>query len=68
MFANVFADVSWHVSLLFLGIMGIDWGIQEVGLKDSTNRRRFITGILGGFGMFNIYCIGIKKLIALRKK
>lgn len=68
MLVNVFTNVSWRISLLFLGIMGVDWSIQEVGIKTSTNRRRLITGIFGGFGMFNIYCIGIKKLIALIKK
>lgn len=38
-----------------LGIMGLDWGIQYLGVKSSTNLRRFITGIIGGFGLFQLY-------------
>ncbi|HIU01973.1 MAG TPA: DUF2085 domain-containing protein [Candidatus Onthocola gallistercoris] len=61
---NLFRKISFSISLLFLGIMGIDWGIQEIGIKESTNKRRFVTGILGGFGCFNIYCILIRKICA----
>lgn len=65
--AIVSAFFSFHVKaiklpLFCIGIMGIDWGIQEMGLKESTNNRRFVTGILGGFGLFSIYIIIIKKL------
>lgn len=31
-----------------------DWSIQAAGIKESTNRRRFITGIVGGFGIMSI--------------
>jgi len=43
-------------SLLLLLIMGIDWGIQKIGIKESNNIRRFITGICGGIGTMNLYC------------
>ena len=38
----------------FFFIMGFDWGIQELNIKESNNYRRLITGILGGFGLFSI--------------
>lgn len=41
--------------LIFLLIMGIDWLIQYLGIIISTNIRRFITGILGGYAIINIY-------------
>lgn len=43
---------------LLLGIMGVDWLIQRLGILESTNGRRFITGIVGGFGLFTLYFHG----------
>lgn len=48
------------VCIVMLTTMGIDWGIQEVGIKESTNRRRFVTGILGGLGLYSLYCRAIR--------
>lgn len=41
-------------SVIFLSIMGIDWTIQKLNIKQSTNARRFTTGILGGLGYLSI--------------
>ena len=41
--------------VILLGIMGLDWLIQYRDIKQSTNARRFITGIFGGYGVFGIY-------------
>ena len=60
---NFITNVSAIICFFFLCIMGIDWLIQEAGIKESTNRRRFLSGVLGGFGLFNLYCIGIKKVL-----
>jgi uncharacterized membrane protein len=30
--------------------MGVDWALQYTGLRESTNARRFITGVLAGAG------------------
>jgi len=39
------------ISLAFLAVMLLDWGLQyQFGIM-STNTRRLITGILGGFGV-----------------
>ena len=46
--------ISPILSIVFLGIMGIDWFIQFIRLVYSTNVRRFITGIMGGIGMTTI--------------
>ena len=35
-------------------ILLIDWLVQYLKIKESTNFRRLITGILGGFGLMNI--------------
>ena len=42
---------------LLMLLMFIDWFVQYIKLKESTNRRRFITGILGGFG-FSVFAYG----------
>jgi len=51
------------VSLFCLSIMGIDWILQFLKLKESNNTRRLISGFLGGFGLFSFYVRGIKWLI-----
>ena len=38
-----------------LAVMGGDWLLQYWGVLPSTNTRRFVTGILGGFGLWSIY-------------
>lgn len=47
--------INWIIAVSLLLIMGLDWFIQHIGLKESNNIRRFITGIAGGFGLFTIY-------------
>lgn len=56
------------VSLLCLMVMGLDWGIQYLKIRQSTNFRRFFTGILGGFGMFGLYYQLLKFILDLLKK
>lgn len=55
--------LSLIVNIVFMIIMGLDWVIQYIGIKQSTNIRRFITGILGGFSIINIYYYIISYLI-----
>ena len=45
----------WYAAIGLLAVMGADWGIQRIGIRESTNTRRFLTGICGGFGLFCIY-------------
>lgn len=51
--AGARVPVVYCVALL--GLMGLDWGVQYVGLHESNNGRRFVTGICGGFGLFQLY-------------
>lgn len=44
-----------YIALGLLAVMGADWLIQRIGLKESTNIRRLITGLCGGFGLFSLY-------------
>lgn len=48
-------DFPLSMCLCFLALMGIDWGLQEFRIKESTNYRRLFTGIMGGFGLFSLY-------------
>ncbi len=59
---NIFYRIPLTVSLFCLAVMGIDWSIQECGIKPSTNGRRLITGISGGFGLFSIYIAILKHI------
>ncbi len=47
--------ISFKGSLILSLIMLTDWLIQFAKIKESTNIRRLITGILGGFGLSNLY-------------
>ncbi|MGN1318463.1 MAG: DUF2085 domain-containing protein [Lachnospirales bacterium] len=47
--------LNFLYSIILILIMGFDWFIQRINIKESTNIRRFVTGILGGFGLFQIY-------------
>lgn len=40
-----------------------DWVLQVCKIRSSTNKRRLITGILGGYGILTIQLALIKKLI-----
>ena len=65
---NAMKTIPLLISIAMLGIMGADWGIQEIGLKKSNNIRRLITGFLGGFGLFSIYAYIFKTTIKLIRK
>ena len=46
-------------------IMFADWAIQQAKIKESNNKRRFFTGIAGGFSIMSIQ---IKILSFLKNK
>lgn len=43
------------LSLVLLLVMGADWFIQRIGVLESDNIRRLITGIMGGAGIIFLY-------------
>ena len=48
--------ISLLICLVLCGIMFGDWLVQKMHLLQSTNKRRLITGILGGYGYMTIVC------------
>jgi uncharacterized membrane protein len=49
-----FYPLGWQYCIGFCGIMFLDWLIQRVGIKESTNIRRLITGLIGGYGCMTL--------------
>jgi len=35
-------------------VMLLDWGIQRLGIRESTNPRRLISGLIGGYGFMTL--------------
>lgn len=54
-----------HVLALFGCLtMLIDWTIQAAHVKESTNKRRLITGFLGGLGLMHFYITIYCKIVS----
>lgn len=47
--------LSIKLSIALSSVMLIDWGIQYLDIKQSTNKRRLITGLIGGFGYSTLH-------------
>ena len=43
--------ISLPLSVFMLSIMCVDWSLQFFKIKESTNKRRFATGLIGGLGL-----------------
>lgn len=50
-----FYKLDIRLAILMSFIMFFDWFIQFLKIKQSTNIRRFITGLIGGFGWTYIH-------------
>ena len=50
--------ISIISSVLLAFVMFVDWFIQHIGIKESNNKRRLMTGLIGGYGVMTIqmYC------------
>ena len=46
-------------------VMFADWYIQYLGIKESTNIRRLITGIMGGYGVMGIQLLFVCFIIRI---
>lgn len=60
--ATLKVNINILISLISVFTMLIDWSLQYFKYKESTNLRRLITGILGGFGYLNLLILGFKLL------
>ena len=43
------------VCIAMSSVMLFDWGMQYLKIKESTNKRRLITGLIGGFGYATLH-------------
>lgn len=48
-------EISFFVAILLLSVMFCDWILQYLNILMSTNRRRFLTGLIGGVGLTYFY-------------
>lgn len=49
-----FWRLDWKWCVFLCTAMFTDWLIQHVGIKESTNIRRLLTGLLGGYGFMTL--------------
>ena len=63
---TMFLIYALPMQFCFIGcvVMLADWLIQRLGIRESTNIRRLITGIIGGYALSTIYCTVIKYIIS----
>lgn len=50
------------LSFVLLLVMFVDWFVQFLGIKESNNKRRFTTGLGGGFGSWSIHIMLLKMI------
>lgn len=60
--------VSLRTALICCLCTLTDWLVQRLGIKDSTNKRRLITGILGGIGTMAVYTAAIRRVFSFLKR
>ncbi|MGG7175283.1 DUF2085 domain-containing protein [Clostridium neonatale] len=61
-FSLIHRQEDIFINGLFMVIMLVDWLVQFFKIKSSTNLRRLLTGILGGYGLMNVYLLLIIRL------
>lgn len=50
-----FYKLNWVTACLMSSVMLADWLIQYLKIRESTNLRRLMTGLIGGFGWTYIH-------------
>lgn len=53
-FIFAFYRIDFKICIALSGIMFLDWLIQRIGIRESTNPRRLVTGLLGGLGFMTL--------------
>ena len=49
-------------------VMLFDWGIQYLKIKESTNIRRLVTGLIGGFGYTTLHLHFYRYILKILKE
>lgn len=52
--AFCFWRLDWKWCVLLCAAMFTDWLVQRINIKESTNIRRLLTGLLGGYGFMTL--------------
>lgn len=60
--------IPLYISAICCEITMLDWSLQQAEIKQSTNFRRLVTGILGGFGSTAVYSRAVRYLSETRRK
>lgn len=59
----IFGGNFW-ICVVLMAVMFVDWFIQYLKIKESTNLRRLITGICGGYGIMTIQIMCLQYLLS----
>ena len=59
LFSFRFIKLGIPLLLLFCGVMFLDWLIQALAIRKSTNLRRLVTGLLCGYGYGTCVLYGV---------
>jgi len=59
----LYKKLSISKSILMVIPLVLDGMIQKIGIKESTNMRRLVTGCIGGFGITMIWFIMIHRVL-----
>ena len=51
------------IALIALLPMLVDWSVQEWLERESTNARRLVTGLLGGWGFCSVFLLALGALV-----
>ena len=62
LFGHFLIGSCWRIDLLFCLIMLLDWTIQFLHIRASTNPRRLVSGLLCGYGMMDLQLLLLGKL------
>lgn len=60
--------IPMRICVFMMGIMFTDWYIQHIGVQESNNRRRYITGLIGGFGYMTAVLHFCRYIFAVLRK
>lgn len=60
-------NLSINIYIVLCATMFLDWYIQYLKIKESTNIRRLATGIMGGFGLMSLELVVLELIISFLK-